>query len=555
MGFRSRRRHKGNGNSQQHSGGGGGGGGGSGYHHGETFGLLPGDDVGNRKNLRAVVHPPDDIGNRKDPDEGEWAPDENVGNRIDGAPTHELSGVLFDIAGGRKRRSRAKGPATLERVGKYLIGGVNPLISGGQMRLVPRPEPVLEASDDVEGEAIEGEAPRAPRPQPQHGLNGAPRSQNGASQGMPGALDDEGGGRRRRRDNVDGVAAQEVSERRAQRFFDFDEDDRFEYQLKTTPEQKRRESSDIVERIVYEAGRDATVEAHLIEDGARPKVLVTIAERGPQDKLPPERRAKNAAEPLFIMGNAALMSLNYLVNKIVNRYPDDRIRLAILPKADERLYLDALVEHQKVRRDLPPRVRGPAPLVVPMAAEAPVLAPAIVEAASSFLAHPDVPERVPERAPVVVKAPIVDAPIALPAPVAHVAPIAEAAPAVVEADVEASPKKASRRRRPAAAVEEVSAPVIVEPVVAAPVVVEHVVAAPVVVEHVVAAPVVVAPVVVEPVAAPMVEAVEPLAAKRPRARRAAPAVEVVKVEVVRKPPRKKAEAKLDGGGPGAHDPE
>ena len=37
--------------------------------------------------------------------------------------------------------------------------------------------------------------------------------------------------------------------------------------------------------------------------------------------------------------------------EIVNRYPDDRIRLAILPKADAHLYLDALKAHQKARAD------------------------------------------------------------------------------------------------------------------------------------------------------------------------------------------------------------
>ena len=41
------------------------------------------------------------------------------------------------------------------------------------------------------------------------------------------------------------------------------------------------------------------------------------------------------------------MSLNYIVNKVVNRYPDDRIRLAVLPAAPSRLrvLLDANVTH------------------------------------------------------------------------------------------------------------------------------------------------------------------------------------------------------------------
>ena len=43
-----------------------------------------------------------------------------------------------------------------------------------------------------------------------------------------------------------------MHERRAQRFFDFDEDDRFEYALKTPAGDKRAEAEQIVRRIVEE---------------------------------------------------------------------------------------------------------------------------------------------------------------------------------------------------------------------------------------------------------------------------------------------------------------
>ena len=84
------------------------------------------------------------------------------------------------------------------------------------------------------------------------------------------------------------------------------------------------------------------------EDGDKPKLLVTIEEKGPHARV--DRLGEGASEPLFVMGNGALLSLNYLANKVVNRYPDDRIRLAVLPSSDEPLYLESLDEHQKRKR-------------------------------------------------------------------------------------------------------------------------------------------------------------------------------------------------------------
>lgn len=289
-----------------------------GAFYGEPNGLQPGDDIGNRRSFKQIQVPPDDIGNRREPDEQIYIPSDDIGNRIDLPPTHEISGVLLEVDG---RRRRKKQGVTLVRVGKYFMGGVNPLVSGTEPQRPPE-----EKREESEPNGIA-------------------------------ALDDDGTGtkkrrRRRRRDGreqVDGQAAQEVSERRAQRFFDFEEDDRFAYVLKSDPAEKVRDAETCVREVLERAGRDAVVKARLIEDRDRPKVLITIDERGAKRDLPKERRAENAEEPLFVLGNAALMSLNYLVNKIVNRYPDDRIRLAILPKADEALYLESLEQHIKAR--------------------------------------------------------------------------------------------------------------------------------------------------------------------------------------------------------------
>jgi hypothetical protein len=469
MGFRNKRRHRGGGGGGQHH-----------HHHqgfgtGEPNGLQPGDDIGNRKSFKVVPVPPDDIGNRKDPEEAEWIPEDSIGNRIDAAPTHELSGILLELDGKRRRR-RPKGVAAPERVGRYFVGGVNPLIATN----IPRPFPGKSLDESLPGGAPAPFSDDAEQ-RAEHGQNGQPRDwAEGSGEGAPidgeagfEGGEGEGGGRRRRRrgrgrDQVDGVAAQEVSERRAQRFFDFEEDDRFDYTLKTSAEQKRKDAEDAVRSIVVESGRDATVLARLIEDGSRPKVLVTIDERGPASSLPPERRAPNANEPLFVMGNAALMSLNYLVNKIVNRYPDDRIRLAILPAADERLYVDALAEHQKLRRGQPaPQpaqpMRPPALSPVPTRANGDV--PLAVVEAPAVSVEPTV---VVTPAPVGVAAPKesfeepVEKPEHLVAPpkVVPAAVLAETAPEVITtvddaADEEAAaPKKKAAARRTTRAKDE-----------------------------------------------------------------------------------------------------
>jgi hypothetical protein len=338
MGFRSRRRHRGDKGGFQ-----GGGGQGQGYAFtGEANGLQPGDDVGNRKSFKPVIVPPEDIGNRRDPDEEDDVPYDDVGNRIEANPTHEVSGILLDMDP-KKRKRRAKGTQTItERVGRYIVGGVNPLIAGGN-----RPPPPPPADDGADVHAFE----RGDRPE--RGDRGErPERGERPDRGERGERPDRSD-RKRRFEQVDGHAAQQVSERRAQRFFDFEEDDRFEYSLKSTPEQKRAEALRFVDDVVRESGRQAVVQARVIEDGDKPKLLVTIDERGPHAKLSAERITEGANDPLFVMGNAALMSLNYLANKVVNRYPDDRIRLAVLPASDEPLYLESLALHQQKARSAP----------------------------------------------------------------------------------------------------------------------------------------------------------------------------------------------------------
>jgi hypothetical protein len=97
-------------------------------HTGEPDGLQPNDDQGNRKKASDIRVPPDDIGNRKPPETEETSLADGHGNRIEASPTHNLSGVFADIDGKRKKRRRLGPP--LERMGRYYMGGVNPLVSG-----------------------------------------------------------------------------------------------------------------------------------------------------------------------------------------------------------------------------------------------------------------------------------------------------------------------------------------------------------------------------------------------------------------------------------------
>lgn len=300
---------------------------------GDPNGLNKGDDIGNRRPKNAPPPPPDDIGNRKEKSSGQERLPDDVGNRIDAPPTHEASGILNEIAGPRRRKKRT---SPLVRVGRYFAGGINPLVSTTTGRAQKASEEAYEKQKQEQRERRESDRD-ASRQDDAHAAD----TQGADAQDASAA--DEGGKKRRR--NKSGDERPDINARRARRFFDFSDDDRFDYKLKSTTEEKRSEALFAVTSVVEGAERAATVLALLLEDGDRPKVLVTIEEKGPAACVPKERRGEDAESPLFVLGNAALMSLNYLTNKIVNRYPDDRIRLAILPKENAVEYLDAFEEH------------------------------------------------------------------------------------------------------------------------------------------------------------------------------------------------------------------
>ncbi|MEI6805325.1 MAG: hypothetical protein WCK49_02325 [Myxococcaceae bacterium] len=210
-------------------------------------GNNPGDSVGNRRSIKDIRIPNDDVGNHLEVFRTNENTPDNLGNSVDIAPTHQLSGITY------RKKSDA---APLVRMGKYLVGGVNPAVAG-LAHLIPEP-------------------PAPPAPQENSGAPAAP-----------------------------------ATDKRLRRLFEFDEDDRVEYTLSSTPEEKRAQAESAVNTIFETGSLTAEITATLEESEEKSSVLVLVN------------------SPVFKTGELPLAALNFLVNKIVNRLPSDRIRLAV----------------------------------------------------------------------------------------------------------------------------------------------------------------------------------------------------------------------------------
>ena len=140
-------------------------------------GNNPGDSVGNRRSIKDIRIPNDDIGNHLEVFRTDENTPDNLGNSVDIAPTHQLSGITY------RKKSDA---APLVRMGRYLVGGVNPAVAGLAHLIPEPPAPVL-----------------------------APVQENSSAP---------------------------ATDKRLKRLFEFDEDDRVEYTLTSTPEEKRTQA-------------------------------------------------------------------------------------------------------------------------------------------------------------------------------------------------------------------------------------------------------------------------------------------------------------------------
>lgn len=141
------------------------------------------------------------------------------------------------------------------------------------------------------------------------------------------AMADNQGGRRRRRRGRRGRRPNDdtrpAPQRRRGPRDDMPPDEPVQYVLKSDPEEKRSAAERVCGDIVGHCGREAQVSAELVDENGQPKVVVMVNEQGP-------------GAPLFTRNSAALSALNFLTNKVVNRFPDDRIRLVVHVQGGER---------------------------------------------------------------------------------------------------------------------------------------------------------------------------------------------------------------------------
>ncbi|MBH1988414.1 MAG: hypothetical protein I8H75_00660 [Myxococcaceae bacterium] len=209
------------------------------------YGLNPSDSVGNRRPQKEMTFPNEDIGNQRENPKDFDVLHDQLGNSVDLAPTHQLSGLTY-----RKKSEQAP----WVRMGRYIVGGVNPVVAG-LAHLIPDPQKPAESSE------------AAPNP-------------NG--------------------------------DKRLRRLFELDDDDRVEFTLTSTPEDKCAQAKAVVESIFQNAKAEAFVEANLELSDSKPSVQVFVR------------------HPAFKTGELPLATLNFLTHKIVNRLPSDRIRLTVL---------------------------------------------------------------------------------------------------------------------------------------------------------------------------------------------------------------------------------
>lgn len=231
--------------------------------YGQPDGLQAGDSIGNRRSFKEMQVPADDIGNRTSLAGRLDLIRDDIGNSIESAPTHVLNSTSVG-SDGRTRRRKEEGAHQPMRIGRYIMGGVNPIVTGAN---------------------VYGQTPVA-----------AP---------------------------VPVYTPRQVSQ---------DDEERVEYILTSDPEMKRVQAEEAVKKIMEKAGRVAEVLAVLSQDEERRySVAVSINDKGLDERFTGENRADNADQPIFVIGSPETLALNFIVNKIVNRYPNDRIRLTVNP--------------------------------------------------------------------------------------------------------------------------------------------------------------------------------------------------------------------------------
>jgi hypothetical protein len=378
----------------------------TGHHRGRRGGHSLDDSVGNRKRPEDTGRNlPEDVGNRKSAEEMRNDTPDDLGNRLGGPAPWSRTLMRGKGPKGRGGKRGGGGAAYKDMESLYAAQGEGvPRMFRPGYRTLPTGE-LAQVQDGglkplglhaVTGERV-GEGPEhdeRDHHQPSH---------NGGGNGAPGAQFDDAGvdgdGRRKRRrrrkrgrgDGMEGVpggapqgqaggAPQQghgghhghQHQQQHQHGGGFEEeDDGFRYQLKSDPEDKRKAALAATLEILKHAGRSGDVTAKVVQETHGPRVVVEIADKGTDG-------------PLFARSSAALSALTFLVNKIINRYPDDRIRLSIVEMGTWVAQVVAPVAPAAAVPTVAVAAPAAAPAVapvVPAPAPAPVAAPVVQAAA------------------------------------------------------------------------------------------------------------------------------------------------------------------------------
>lgn len=258
----------------------------------ESDGLQPGDAVGNRQKFSETRISADDIGNRLSAADTSDPVRDDIGNSVGGAATHMQSGILAGLDGRRRRQ----GGGGADSRGGYAVGGVNPVVSGNHALVSMFAAPKTEESQDN---------PVQPRTSP-----------------IREASSTDAQGRRPQRKNEKGS---DNADRWLKRLLEFDDDDRLDAPTNSDPKQKAAQARTVLSEIFEKAGVMAAIGTQVTTDpaGGRPSVLVSFEDI--DMSIDPNSRLST----VFAENSISLLALNFLVNKIVNRVPEERVKVTV----------------------------------------------------------------------------------------------------------------------------------------------------------------------------------------------------------------------------------
>jgi hypothetical protein len=296
---------------------------GSGHNAGSGGGGSGG--VGNRRGSYDQRIPPDDIGNRVTRSFNEMIPHDDVGNSLAGAATH----LITSSTPVREKRQRGGGRSGAHPT--YQRPGFSHTMQGGHGQGQSQSQHSgLRGSSQESGGGFErlDRGERGGRLQDRR--RGGERSGGGDRNQMlrRGPLGDAG--------KSGGQNAPMGQSRRSQdpylrKLFHFGDEDESNFSLKSTPEVKQQVALEAVRKILTHMERNAEVDARLLTGGnhGKPELVLLISESAPANGV-----------KMLMDNDGTSLALNFLVNKIVNRYPDDRIKLSVMPWDEGLSYIE-----------------------------------------------------------------------------------------------------------------------------------------------------------------------------------------------------------------------